>query len=1006
MMGISMEGKGMSTEIARRSTWERTLTWILGRMTLPLVRTKLFAVATMLNHRPSLRHHLRDELPDGEQVVFDATIQWLTWDRSRGVHAVFRDGKMRVGAGPVDGADVTFRCKRLEDLRGLFAAGADTLDMIISNDVAIEGNMSVLAKFGHMAATVQQGGRKLPLHERWEHSAWPDRWEDMPAYPVGESCDEHPAGEVTRLDDPHLAGFSLDDLPRIKRLLWAYRTVITEWCTERAVGLTEFVRAQGEGGRGDGDATVLRQARAVHHLLSHKAPIIHDDDLLAGTTTSKRIGVPLYPELGATWGWSELLTTQGRERNPYRITDEEIDVLDRQVLPLWLHDNVRQWTYDHGDDASLLDLDARFALYFMWKTQAISHTLVDTPSVLARGLLDIREEASRREGEAGDDEARELFQAMQVALDGVLDYSARLAAHARELADGLTGDGDRSRRDELLEMARICERVPAHPAETLHEAIQVIWILMVALHQESFNAALVVGRLDVWLEPYFQRHMEGADDPDEKSQRIQRVLELCSALVLKLTDHLPFVESAGNRIFSGSSGNQVITLGGVTDDGGSAVCDMTWIWLKVTEILRVRDPNVNARFAPGVNSDAYLRRLCEVNLLTGATPSLHNDDAVIPAMVEQGFALEHARDWTATGCVEPTSCGRHLGHTNSMMFNMVAALEMALNDGVHPLVGEQVGPSTGDPRGFGSYEAFVGALKEQLGWLIDRSARANNMLGRTHQRIRPTPLMSALFEGPMESGRDVVRGGARYNSSGTALVGLTDVVDSLAAVRTLVYDGEVEMDTLLAALAADFQGHEELHARVLRRAPKFGQDAELPLEIARDLMDFVYDRYQAHEHYRGGRYVPGYWSMSYHVAFGDLSGALPSGRRRGESFTPGLTPSQLSGAPLTEQIRTVASLDAHRMPNNIAFNVKVVPGADDEHREVVDRMAAYVGAYFEMGGMQIQFNVVGSDTLKAAMETPDEYRDLLVRISGYNVYFVDLTPEAQLEVIGRMEHAL
>ena len=487
----------------------------------------------------------------------------------------------------------------------------------------------------------------------------------------------------------------------------------------------------------------------------------------------------------------------------------------------------------------------------------------------------------------------------------------------------------------------------------------------------------MVGRLDVWLEPYFQHHMEGADDPDERRRRVTRVLELCCALVLKLTDHLPFVESAGNRIFSGSSGNQVLTLGGVTDDGGSAVCDMTWIWLKVTEMLRVRDPNVNARFAPGVNSEAYLRRLCEVNLLTGATPSLHNDDAVIPSMVEQGFALEHARDWTATGCVEPTSCGRHLGHTNSMMFNMVAALEMALNDGVHPLVGEQVGPSTGNPREFRSYGELLTALKEQLGWLIDRSARANNMLGRTHQRIHPTPLMSSLFEGPMESGRDVVRGGARYNSSGTALVGLTDVVDSLAAIRALVFDEErVDMGTMLDALAADFVGYDELHTQVLRRAPKFGQDAELPLQIARDLMDFVYDRYQGHEHYRGGRYVPGYWSMSYHVAFGDLSGALPSGRRRGESFTPGLTPSQLSGAPLTEQIRTVASLDAHRMPNNIAFNVKVVPGADDSHHQVVDRMAAYVGAYFEMGGMQIQFNVVGSDTLKAAMETPDEYRDL------------------------------
>ena len=1000
-----------ATEQNGHGAWDRALAWTLERLTLPLVRVKLGVVAAMLNRRPSLRHHLEDTLPSGEEVLFSARMQWTTWDRRRGVHAVFGGGRMRVGLGTIDAADVTFRCKRLEDMKRFFAPGADTLDMIISNDVAIEGNMSVLAKFGHMAAAVQQNSRRLPLNTRWETSGWPDRWQEMVAFPTGEPCDDPPAGEASELDDPHLAGISLDDLPRIKEQLWAYRTTLASWCPERAAALTEFLREDGGFfdddaaplSPGQGDGAVLRQARAVAHMLRNKRPMIHDDDLLAGTTTSKRIGVPLYPELGATWGWAELLTTQARERNPYLISEEEVELLDRQVFPFWLHHNVRQWTYEHGDDPTLLDLDARFALYFMWKTQAISHTVIDVPAALDRGLLDIQRDARARLVDAPDDEARELYEAMDVALDGVMDYARRLAEHARQRAFAASGE----RRQELLDMARACERVPAHPARTLHEAVQAIWILMVAVHQESFNAAMVVGRLDVWLEPYFARHMAGAVDPAQRRRRVLRALELCCALMLKLTDHLPFVESAGNRIFSGSSGNQVITLGGVDGQGRTAVSDMTWIWLKATEVLRLRDPNVNARFAPGVNSEAYLRRLCEVNLLTGATPSLHNDDAVIPAMTSRGFSLEHARDWTATGCVEPTSCGRHLGHTNSMMFNLVAALEMALHDGVHPLIGEQVGPRTGDPRGFTSYEQLAEAFRAQLCWLIDRAVAANNMLGRTHQRIKPTPLMSALFDGPMDSGRDLLRGGARYNSSGTAMVGLTDVVDSLSAVRTLVFDeGRADMATLLDALDADFQGHEALHAELLHRVPRFGQDEDLPRQIADQLMAWIDDRYLAGEHYRGGHYAPGYWSMSYHVAFGDLSGALPSGRRRGQSFTPGLTPSLLSGAPLTEQLRAVASLDPQRMPNNIAFNVKVVPGPEDTHRQVVDRMAAYVAAYFEMGGMQIQFNAVGSDTLRRAMEHPHEHRDLLVRISGYNVYFVDLTPEAQLEVVQRMEHSL
>jgi formate C-acetyltransferase len=259
----------------------------------------------------------------------------------------------------------------------------------------------------------------------------------------------------------------------------------------------------------------------------------------------------------------------------------------------------------------------------------------------------------------------------------------------------------------------------------------------------------------------------------------------------------------------------------------------------------------------------------------------------------------------------------------------------------------------------------------------------------------------------MESGRDLVEGGAVYNTSGTAMIGLSDVVDSLCAVKTLVYDRkQVLLDRMLAALDDDFVGHEALLAQVLNRAPKFGQDQQLPGEIARDLMDFVFERFQSHRNYRGGLYLPGYWSMSNHVAFGMLSGALPSGRRRGKAFTPGLTPSHLSGAALTEQIRTVAGLDRLKIPNNIAFNVKVVPGAEDSHQDIVDRMTAYVAAYFELGGMQMQFNVMSTDTLRDAVDNPDAYRDLLVRISGYNAYFVELNADIQQEIIERMEHSL
>jgi formate C-acetyltransferase len=239
------------------------------------------------------------------------------------------------------------------------------------------------------------------------------------------------------------------------------------------------------------------------------------------------------------------------------------------------------------------------------------------------------------------------------------------------------------------------------------------------------------------------------------------------------------------------------------------------------------------------------------------------------------------------------------------------------------------------------------------------------------------------------------------------MVGLTDVVDSLVAIRRLVYEEKrLTLAELVAALAADFVGHEALAQTLCHRVPKFGQDDPLTNAVAAEVQGAVLEAFAAQPHYRGGRYSPGYWSMSNHVAFGLLSGALPSGRRRGRPFTPGLTPAASAGAALTDQIRAVARLDPARMPNNIAFNVKVVPGADDGHRQVVDRMAAYAGAYFELGGMQMQFNVVSSETLRRAMAEPDAYRDLLVRISGYNAYFVELNADIQRELCERMEHPL
>jgi len=972
----------------------RARAWEAG-LALAEAWLKLGLMAATLRLHPRLRGELAAPAPG-----YRARLQLVLGDGRRGVHAIFSGGRMRVGLGPLAGADTTLRFRAPVDLRAFFGPRGDALSLMLENRLAVEGNLSHLLRFGHLAAAARQGGRVLPPAPDAGDPRARRPWQEFPVRRVGEPCRARPAAEVRALEDPYLADLSLAELPRVHRLLWAARTTPPAVCVERARLWTEA--SARERAERPGEPAGLRQARVLAHVLTHKRAIVHADDLLAGTTTAQRLGVQIFPETGGLGIWPELLGVQARALNPYRLSAEDAAVLSRQVFPFWMDDNIREWARRQNGDPLALRLDERFVLYFLWKTQAVSHTIIDLPAALSRGLVDLQAElAARAEADPG---RRDFHRGLSLALDGVLDYARRLSAEAAARA---ATSADPDERARCQAMAEACARVPARPARTLREALQAAWILLVCQHQENMNAGLSIGRLDVWLEPYLRRDLEGASDPAERQRRVRAALELVCAFLLKCTDHLPLVPEAGNRLFGGSSSDQVITLGGLLPDGGDAVCDATWLFLKATELLGLRDPNINARYAPGVNSEAYLQRLCEVNLITGATPSMHNDAAVVPALVGQGFRLEHARDWSATGCVEPTCCGRHFGHTNCMMFNLVAPLEMALHQGRHPLLAEQVGPRTPAPQALPDFAAFLEAYRTQLGWLIDRAVEANNLLGRAHQACKPSPLLSALFLGPRESGRDVIDGGAEYNSSGTAMIGLTDVVDSLCAIRVLVYERrELGFPELLAALAADFVGHERVLARLLTGAPKFGQTQPLPGELAAALMAFVQERFRAQPHYRGGRYLPGYWSMSNHVAFGLLSGALPSGRRRGKPFTPGLTPSQLAGAGLTEQIRAVAGLPSGCMPNNLAFNVKVAPGAQDPHARVVERLAAYTGAYFELGGMQMQLNVMSSAALREALLDPDSHRDLIVRISGYNAYFVDLNRDCQLELIERAEHAL
>jgi len=981
--------------------------------------THLFLEFIALNYRirPGLKNSLRSK--DGWN---NFTIGVRTKDDSVQAAVRFKDGNLKVLPripAQVDGQLI------LEDEAVLKAVATsapnELMKMVMTNRVVLQGDLSYIQLFNFVLSQVLY---KMHVHmlekARLENSPQGSMAKNglaaprkvLPQLKVSEAfngANGQPGKDpgVKYLSDPYLPELGIQDFPRLKDFLDIHFNVKPAVCHERPKLLTDWYRTNGfeVDAQGKAWAPELRQAQAFNYLMAHRQPIIRENDLLAGTTTTKEIGVVLYPDSHAAMLWGELLTVPYRALNPYDIDEDTIQILHEEVFPFWIHRNFRQWVRQQHQNPLCQQLDDRFAVYFLWKTVALSHTIIDYPKLLDRGVNGIIAEIDERLATVPADDAETLvsLQAMKLALEGVNAYAANLAQQAAKEASLAT---DPVRKQELSALAEALANAPANPASTLLEAVNAMWVLWVAVHMENTNAGFSMGRLDQWLQPYFEADMAKLSTEAERAAYIKYAVELVGCLYMRCTDHLPMVPDIGNYLFGGSSSDQAITLGGVTPEGEDAVNDMTYILLKVTEMLAIRDPNVNARYHAGKNSTTYLKRLCEVNLNTTATPSIHNDIAVMDSLEEFNYPVEHLRDWSATGCVEPTLSGKHMGHTNSMMFNMVAALEMALNNGEHPLMQWKVGPQTGDIQqgAFPTFDSFFAAYCQQFQFLADNACEYNNLLGEAHQVLRPTPFLSSVMDGCIAKGRDVTRGGALYNTSGTALIGLADVTDSLLVIKKLVYDEKsVSFEELSQAVSTNFAHHPALLARIKTQIPLFGSGNEESVAMANKVTEFAHDCFINKTNYRGGKYTVGFWSMSNHVAFGSLTGALPSGRLSGKAFTPGLTPEAHASKSILDNLRDVSSLKAENMNNNIAFNVKIVPDSHETHQQSVDHIYAYAKTFCEIGGMQMQFNVVSSDTLRDAMAHPENYQNLLVRISGYNAYFVTLNRDMQIELIERSE---
>ena len=629
------------------------------------------------------------------------------------------------------------------------------------------------------------------------------------------------------------------------------------------------------------------------------------------------------------------------------------------------------------------------------------HIIPNYPNVLRLGFRGIVAELEEKLQRARGKKRKDFLRALITSCQAAALFASRYAAEAERLA---AEEPDERRREELRQIAAVCRKVPWNPAQSFHEALQALWFThMLVMAAESYpGPGLSPGRIDQYLYPYYQRDIDSGQMTRDEAR------ELLQCYWIKHNYAYDYQGRVGPNQGINSGFGQLITLGGLGPEGEDASNLLTWLMLDVIEDMNLLEPKPNVRLHHATPDD-LLRRVVELIAGAQGSPFLLNfDEAAIRGLEWQGLPRDELWDYAPVGCLENTLQGNDRSGTVDVNLNIAKAVELALNDGRDVQTGKRVGPATGNPRGFADFPAFFAAFKAQLKALLERLIDCNNGADAIRVTLEPTPYLSALVDGCADSGRDITAGGAVHNYITVEGIGLATAVDSLVAVRKLVYDDKtVSMDELLAAIRANFEGHETLRQTLVNKAPKFGNDDSYVDEIAREVSQFWTEEAFKHTSPASGRrYRGGYLSWNYWVAYAPSTAATPDGRKRGTFLSNGVCP--VNGADRqgpTAVIKSVGHLGLETAPNGVSHTLSLSPSMvrDVEHRA---KLVALLRAYGRVGGTCLQINIVDPATLREAQADPETYRNLLVRVTGYNAYFVMLGKEIQDEIIAREAHGV
>jgi formate C-acetyltransferase len=778
---------------------------------------------------------------------------------------------------------------------------------------------------------------------------------------------------------------------RIRKLRQQSLDAIETLSCERAELLTEFYKAQALRPY---TSIPVQRAMAFAYLVEHKAVTIGAGELIVGEKGPAPKVAPTYPEL-CCHSLDDLDILNSRPKTSFKVAPETRKAYKEGVIPFWGGKSLRDLLFSEMTDEWKAAYEAGIFTEFM-EQRAPGHTVLDG-KIYRKGMLNFIADIDAHLAALDflhDAEAyakQEELKAMRICAAALIRFGKRYADEARRQAQE---EKDPARRAELEKIAEVCTHVPERAPRDFHEALQYYWFVHLGVTTELNTwDSFCPGHLDRHLVPFYDLNKKGREYYEE----------LLQCFWVKFNNQ-PAPPKVG--VTAAESGTYTdfaqINLGGLLADGSDGVSEVTYLLLDVIEEMRLLQPSSSIQVSKK-NPDRFIKRAAEIIRTGFGQPSVFNADLVVQEMVRVGKSLADARDGGTSGCVETGAFGKE-AYILTGYFNIPKILELALHDGLDSRTGKQLGPHTGDPKTFATFEDLFTAFEKQMLHFLDIKVRGNNVIERLYAAYMPAPFLSLLVDDCILKGKDYHDGGPRYDSSYIQGVGMGTITDCLSAIKTHVFEQKtMTMAEMLAMLDTDFEGYERERLKLVNKTPRYGNDDEAADNLLVRVFEAYFNAIDGRKNTRGGTYHINLLPTTCHIYFGSVTGATPDGRRAWAPLSEGISPVQ--GADRhgpTAVLKSAAKMD-HVRTGGTLLNQKFTPAllADEIG---LDALVQLIRSYFKLDGHHIQFNVVDAETLRKAQKNPEQYRDLIVRVAGYSDYFCDLSEALQEEIIARTEH--